>query len=593
MGRSSQDHTGTDLYAEQFGFDALFRLRVSRLDSTIGGPVYSRAVGIDYDGIGNLTRKSDFADLYEYGQGGAGPHAVTTVSSGGTPITSFTYDANGNLLTGDGRTISYTIGQKPATITRGGNSSSFRYSPNEVRWRQVTTDSAGNTATVFYVDKLFEYEVGTSSTGDAFVTQRHYIGDFAIHVEGTTNGSPDTDYTHLLLKDNLGSVDTILAWDGSVVERRGYDAFGAPRTGDWYYEADATAIRGMLRYGQDTTRGYTGHEHLAGVALIHMNGRAYDPNLGRFLSVDPFIQAPTNSQSMNPYSYLMNSPLAGTDPTGYLFQRAAAGSRDASTNRANHAKSTGQDSGGGGGTGSSPGKSGGGGSSGGSQGSMTASVAAGSGGSESIGNSATPDATRSHSTSWASSSLTCESSSGRGGATTAVPQSDEMNTLSEPNEALRDNIRVVDSGGTTTIYIDVTVSGTESRRVASATQAAWDGVEEVYDGRTYRTVVTMTSVDDDGDWKVRRTTPRENQEYARLTGGCAIAGANKVGSSRLAITSYAFHNPDSVPHEFGHALGLEHFSAGSGAMMTYDEQRAVTGRELSLVADAYRSEDSD
>ncbi len=49
-----------------------------------------------------------------------------------------------------------------------------------------------------------------------------------------------------------------------------------------------------------------------------MNGRIYDYNLGRFLSVDPFIQAPGNSQSMNPYSYIMNNPLAGTDPSGYI-----------------------------------------------------------------------------------------------------------------------------------------------------------------------------------------------------------------------------------------------------------------------------------
>jgi hypothetical protein len=48
-----------------------------------------------------------------------------------------------------------------------------------------------------------------------------------------------------------------------------------------------------------------------------MNGRVYDYNLGRFLSVDPFIQDPGNSQSMNPYSYIMNNPLSGTDPTGY------------------------------------------------------------------------------------------------------------------------------------------------------------------------------------------------------------------------------------------------------------------------------------
>ena len=48
-----------------------------------------------------------------------------------------------------------------------------------------------------------------------------------------------------------------------------------------------------------------------------MNGRIYDYNVGRFMSVDPVIQSPTNTQSVNPYSYIMNNPMSGTDPTGY------------------------------------------------------------------------------------------------------------------------------------------------------------------------------------------------------------------------------------------------------------------------------------
>src|ERR1700687_2738068 len=48
-----------------------------------------------------------------------------------------------------------------------------------------------------------------------------------------------------------------------------------------------------------------------------MNGRVYDYRLGRFLSVDPIISNPANSQSINPYSYIGNNPLSGTDPTGY------------------------------------------------------------------------------------------------------------------------------------------------------------------------------------------------------------------------------------------------------------------------------------
>ena len=51
-----------------------------------------------------------------------------------------------------------------------------------------------------------------------------------------------------------------------------------------------------------------------------MNGRSFDPELDRFMQVDPFMQAPLNSQSLNPYSYVMNNPLAGTDPTGYSVE---------------------------------------------------------------------------------------------------------------------------------------------------------------------------------------------------------------------------------------------------------------------------------
>lgn len=48
-----------------------------------------------------------------------------------------------------------------------------------------------------------------------------------------------------------------------------------------------------------------------------MNGRVYDPEIGRFLSADPLIQAPFNPQSLNRYAYVLNNPLSLTDPTGF------------------------------------------------------------------------------------------------------------------------------------------------------------------------------------------------------------------------------------------------------------------------------------
>ena len=48
-----------------------------------------------------------------------------------------------------------------------------------------------------------------------------------------------------------------------------------------------------------------------------MNGRLYDPAVGRFLSVDPYVQNPGSTQSYNRYSYCLNNPLKYTDPSGY------------------------------------------------------------------------------------------------------------------------------------------------------------------------------------------------------------------------------------------------------------------------------------
>ncbi len=56
-----------------------------------------------------------------------------------------------------------------------------------------------------------------------------------------------------------------------------------------------------------------------------MNGRVYDPVLGRFLTPDPLVQAPTLSQSWNRYSYVWNNPLRNTDPSGYKTESQTSG----------------------------------------------------------------------------------------------------------------------------------------------------------------------------------------------------------------------------------------------------------------------------
>ncbi len=52
------------------------------------------------------------------------------------------------------------------------------------------------------------------------------------------------------------------------------------------------------------------------LSKVEVNGRAYDPVLGRMLQVDNYIQNPFSSQSYNRYSYVLNNPLKYVDPDG-------------------------------------------------------------------------------------------------------------------------------------------------------------------------------------------------------------------------------------------------------------------------------------
>ncbi len=116
------------------------------------------------------------------------------------------------------------------------------------------------------------------------------------------------DVTKYLHRDHLGSIATITDSAGSVLERLSYDSHGKRRSATTWQAASVTAAE---------IRGYTGHEHLDDVGLIHMNGRVYDPGLGRMLSPDPVTQAPENAQNYNRYAYVMNNPMRFTDPNGY------------------------------------------------------------------------------------------------------------------------------------------------------------------------------------------------------------------------------------------------------------------------------------
>jgi RHS repeat-associated protein len=149
----------------------------------------------------------------------------------------------------------------------------------------------------------------THETALVTTRQLHYIaggdGLAAIYVKYDTGA----DSLFYIMQDHLGSLVGAINAESDHVYRQSFDAWGRERNyEDWTY----TNVQDDFPF----LRGYTGHEHLKWFGIINMNGRLYDPALCRFLSPDPFVQMPDNSQNFNRYSYCLNNPLIYSDPDG-------------------------------------------------------------------------------------------------------------------------------------------------------------------------------------------------------------------------------------------------------------------------------------
>lgn len=285
---------------EEFRYDVLDRLDDSRRNGIVN-------LDLDYDAIGNIRWKSDVCQGTSpcYSYHASRKHAVTT--AGGQ---AYSYDANGNMTSRAGAAIGWTSDNLPTSIAHSsGSSSQFWYGPVGNRWKQVANHS-GTTETTIYAGEWMEKVTRAGTT-----TWRHYVpaptGVAAIHLRYSNGAQPATRY---LTSDHLGSTDKILDAAGNVLVEESFAAFGGRRGSGWTGQPTAPQLATIATITRD---GFTGHEHLDNLDLIHMNGRVYDPKIGRFISADPYVTAPYDGQGLNRYSYVWNNPLAYTDPSGF------------------------------------------------------------------------------------------------------------------------------------------------------------------------------------------------------------------------------------------------------------------------------------
>lgn len=295
-----------------WGYDAA----TGKLDYAQSGPGGAiQSFNYIWDAVGNLVQRQDLRQGLTETFGYDNLHRLTSVS-GPAPMTQ-TYDARGNLTyrsgtvdAGNSHNISWTSDNLPATIAGpSGYSSQFFYTPDRSRYKQQA-NYGGTSETALYIGGLME-----KVTLGATTSWKHYIGGGAGPVAVYTRKSSGVNEIHYLTQDHLGSVSAVTDAAGAVEVRLSYGAYGQRR--------NATAGSGNPSSGEwsgitnTTRRGYTFHEMLDNLDLIHMNGRVYDPRVGRFLSADPYVDGVLDTQGWNRYAYVKNNPLSALDPSGF------------------------------------------------------------------------------------------------------------------------------------------------------------------------------------------------------------------------------------------------------------------------------------
>ena len=287
---------------EEFAYnDNMNRLTQAKVNSVV-------QLNMVYQDNGNLSSKTDVGS-YTYHQNKK--NAMVRVS-----------DPNNNISTNP-QTITYNAFNSVSTITENNKELAFVYGVDQQRRKMEYKDNGTLERTIYYFGN---YEKIVDANGD--VTELHYIpggdGLATIFVTETPNGQSSSSNYYYTHTDYLGSIVTLTDENANIVYEQNFDAWGRERNpANWTYTANTGNRPSWL------IRGYTGHEHLREFKLINMNGRLYDPMVGRMLSPDNYVQDPFSSQGYNRYSYVVNNPLKYTDPSGeflnFVFSAVVGG----------------------------------------------------------------------------------------------------------------------------------------------------------------------------------------------------------------------------------------------------------------------------
>ncbi|MGN7830405.1 RHS repeat domain-containing protein [Pseudoxanthomonas sp. 22568] len=254
-----------------------------------GGDCWHR---FTYNTLDNLTSwklagVKDYA-TYVYD---AGNRLTSIQNSAAATIVGLSYDPQGNLANKNGQAYRFDFGNRLREVT---GKESYRYdgygrrlSAKNPAKGDVLSMYGQNGQLIFRQDWRRNLSLPHIYLGSSLLATIEW--NFVAN-------TGELRYQHT---DALGSPTVVTNASGQIVERNNYEPYGV--------------VIGKPNYDGI---GFTGHVQDATTGLTYMQQRYYDPQVGRFLSVDPVTAYASPGANFNRYWYANNSPYNFTDPDG-------------------------------------------------------------------------------------------------------------------------------------------------------------------------------------------------------------------------------------------------------------------------------------